>query len=681
MTERRPTRGRPTPGGGARRPTTKGGGRPAPKRGSRPAPKGSGAKPAAKQAAKPARPARPASSSRPARPTRSTAAARPTGNPRLRMRALMLVMLMVLSLFGAQLLRIQGFDSQAVAADALRTRTQTEAIPAGRGTIYDAGGTVLATSQERRTVVVDQTAVPEYTKRVDGTRTKVGVEGAAADLAPLLGKQADELVPALSGDLRYRVLVKNISPLTWRKVRALGIPGIYSERASLRTYPQSTTVASLVGFVQPQDQTAGGGLELMLDKHLKGVPGKATYQIAQDGSRLPNAQDEVSSATDGKDVRLTIDNDVQWYALNALAAKVKESKAVSGTVVVQRVDTGELVALASYPTFDPNNIGDAKGVFSNLALSDVFEPGSTSKVMTVAAGLEEGTVTPDTPLVIPGELRRYDRTLRDSHPHPTQYRTVSGALAESSNIGMMLISETMSPQTLEEYFRRFGLGRTTGLGFPGESAGLMPKAESWDGVQQYTVTYGQGLSTTAVQVTNVFQTIANGGVRVSPTLVKELGDGDGGWKPGPAATRQRVVSEQTAKEVALMLEGATSDEGTAPQARIKGYRVAGKTGTADRYDPKTGGYNGKTASFIGFAPAEDPQLVVSVIVQDPKKNYFGGTTAAPVFKDVMTYALQREQVPPTPAGATTPKLKLKLKDAPADDTPGLLKDKGLPPGR
>ncbi|MCM3555722.1 penicillin-binding protein 2 [Janibacter melonis] len=604
----------------------------------------------------------------------------PAGNPRMRMRGMMVASLFVLSLFAAQLMRIQGFDSAEVAADALAQRTTTESIPARRGTITDAHGTVLASSAERRIVVVDQTAVPAYEKEVGGTRTEVGVVGAAKDLAPLLRQDEDDLVEAMTGERRYVILAKNLSPLTWRKISALGIPGVYSERSSQRTYPQSTTVASLVGFVQPQDQTAGGGLELMLDDTLKGTPGTATYEVAMDGSRLPNAGSDVSSAEPGKDVRLTIDNDVQWYAQNALAAKVEETDALSGTVVVQRVDTGELVALASYPTFDPNDIGDGKGVFANLAFSDAFEPGSTAKIMTVAAGLEEGTITPSSPMVLPDHLQRYDATLRDSHPHPVEYRTVGGALAESSNVGMMLIGETMKPKTLEEYFRKFGLGSKTGSGFPGESEGIMPPSEKWDGVQRYTVTYGQGLSTTAVQVAGVFQTIANKGVRVAPSLVAETSDGEGGWTPAPAAKRERVVSQSTATSVSRMLEGVVSEEGTAPKAKIDGYRVAGKTGTADRYDDKTGGYSGKTASFIGYAPAQDPQLVVAVILQRPVKGYFGGQVAAPVFKDVMTHALQTQEVPPA-ADDTVKPISTRLKKAPAEGTPGLLKDRGNPGDR
>ena len=618
-----------------------------------------------------------AAGQRPLRPVpRSATHHSAPGNSRARMRALMVTSLIVLSLFAAQLLRIQGFDSEAVAASALAQRTQTETIPAQRGTIYGADGTVLAQSRERRTVTVDQTAVPEYEKDVDGATRTVGVDGAAADLAPLLDQPAEDLAETMTGEERYVVLDTNVSPLTWRKIRALGVPGIYSERTSQRTYPQSTTVASLVGFVQPQDQSAGAGLELQFDDILAGEPGRATYQISQDGSRLPNAGDDVNSAVPGRDIRLTIDTDIQWYAQNALAQQVKETKALSGTVVVQDVDSGELLALASYPTFDPNDLGNADGVYSNLAFSDVFEPGSTAKIMTVAAGLEEGTITPQTPMVLPDSMYRGSHTLKDSHPHPDQYRTVAGALAESSNTGMMLIGETMTPKTLETYLRRFGLGSTSGSGFPGESGGLLPESSEWDGAQRYTVTYGQGVSTTAVQVTNVFQAIANGGVRISPTFVDSIKDEDGTWQPAQEPERTRAVSSETADEVVRMLEGVVSEEGTAPQAQIEGYSVAGKTGTADRYDPEVGGYSGKTASFIGMAPADDPQLVVSVILQRPIKGYYGGAVAGPVFKDVMTYALQKQKVPPTPEDERTPKVRTVPPGEPDMDDPDLLRDRG-----
>ncbi|MGE9809013.1 MULTISPECIES: penicillin-binding transpeptidase domain-containing protein [unclassified Janibacter] len=618
---------------------------------------------------------------RPARPPRRRPSTAPTSSPRSRMRGMTIAILFVLSIFGAQLIRIQGFDSATTAASALSSRTRTEVVPALRGTIYDRKGTVLASSIERRTVTVDQTAVPSYEKEIDGVLTEVGVAGAAADLASLLDMSEASLEDKLDGESRYVVLKKNISPLTWRKINALGIPGIYSERTSQRSYPQSTTAASLVGFVT-DDGAAGGGLELLQDETLAGRAGKVTYEIGQDGSRLPNGIYESDSAHTGRDLRLTIDNDLQWYAQNALVNKIKETKALSGTVVVQNAKTGELLALASAPTYDPNDVGNVgSGSLSNLAFSDVFEPGSTAKIMTAAAALEEGVATPTTPMIVPYSLARSDRTFTDSHVHPTEYLTFAGALAQSSNTGIILAGEQVGTATLEKYYRTFGLGSKTGLNFPGESAGLLPKTEDMDGSQRYTVMFGQGLSVTAIQAAGVFQTIANDGVRLPPRLISGIGNEDGGYDEVAAPKGERVVSTKTARAVNTMLEGVVTDEGTAPEARIPGYRVAGKTGTADRYDDTVGGYSGKTASFIGFAPADDPELVVSVILQRPIKGYFGGTVAAPVFKDVMTYALQALQVPPTPEDSKAPKLKLKLSKAPKASTPGLLRDNGNPDRR
>lgn len=581
--------------------------------------------------------------------------------------------LFVMSVFAAQLVRLQGFDAAATSATALSNRTVTEQIPALRGTIYDVDGTVLATSLDRRTVTVDQTAVPTYRKTVGDTSTTVGVRGAAEDLAPLLEMSEYELRQDMTGDARYRILAKDVSPLTWRRISDLGIPGIYSERTSERTYPQSTNEASLVGYVTA-DGKPGGGVELMLDDELRGRSGRAVYEIGQDGSRLPQGRHEVDTAREGDDVRLTIDNDLQWYAQNALAEKVQQTRALSGTVVAMNAKTGRLLALASYPTFDPNDIAHATGSLSNLALTDVFEPGSTAKIMTAAAALEEGAVTPSTPMVIPGLIHRSDTWFRDSHPHPTEYRTFAGALAESSNIGFILAGEQLEPQTMESYLRKFGLGAPSGLGFPGESPGLLAPSDSWSGSQRYTVLFGQGLSVTAIQAAGVFQAIANGGERIAPSIVDGVMGEDGEWHAPAAPARTRVVSEGTAHELSTMLEGVVSEDGTAPEAQIPGYRVAGKTGTADRYDSTIGGYSGKTASFIGYAPADDPQIVVAVILQRPIKGYYGGTVAAPVFKDVMTYALQREQVPPTPGDTKRPKLRLELSKPPSPNNPDVLRD-------
>ena len=620
---------------------------------------------------RPASARRPATASRPAgRKPKSVKLG--TASPRRRMRMMVVAVLFVFSIFAAQLLRLQGFDASATSADALSSRMATVAIPAMRGRILDSNGTVLASSIERRTVTVDQTAVVEYKKTVDGVYTKVGVAGAAADLSPLLGIPVAELQPMLTGPARYRILQKNITPLNWRKIATLGIPGIYSEPTSERNYPTATSAASLVGFLQ-SDGTAGAGVEVLMDKALSGKSGKTTYEQALDGRIIPTGHQQTTPAVPGRDVRLTINSDLQWFAQNALAQKVIQTQALSGTVVVQNARTGELLAVASYPTFDPNSPGQSQENWTNKAFSEVYEPGSTAKVMTAAAALEEGVVTPSTVVEVPNRIWRADsREFKDSHDHPTEYLTFAGVLAQSSNIGTILAGEQLKPTTLHDYFYRFGLGQSSGMGFPGEGKGLFKPAKDWDGSQRYTVVYGQGLSVNALQATEVFQTIANNGVRVPPRLIASVGDGKGGYVEPPAPKPVRVVSPDTAKQLRDMLEGVVGKEGTAPEARIEGYRVAGKTGTADRYDPKVGGYSGKTASFIGFAPADNPQVVVSVTLQRPVKGYFGGVVAGPVFRDVMTYALQKLEIPPT--NTTPPKVTIKAPRTPSPGDPSVLRD-------
>lgn len=590
------------------------------------------------------------------------------------MRFLTVASLFVLSIFGAQLVRIQGFDAHAVAKEAQLRREAAQIIPAMRGQILASDGTVLASSVVREVVVVDQQAVCTYRtdeNTCDPATSAWAVQTAATKLAPLLGTTVSELVTRLTGTKRYVILSRDVTPLTWNTIAELGIPGIYRDRRetrSERTYPQGATTAALVGYVTAADEP-GGGVEYMMREHLEGTPGMQTFEQGRDGTIIPVGESSLDPAVDGNDVTLTINAGLQWYAQNALAQRMKEVKAKSGTVVIMDVKTGNLLSVASYPTFNPTtDVGKQGTKLGNVAFSDVFEPGSTSKIMTIAAALEEKTVTPSTPVVIPNRMQRYDTSFKDSHDHPTLYRTVAGALAESSNLGTILVSETMEPATLESYFRKFGLGQRSGAGFPGEAKGLLAPSDEWSGTQRATVAFGQGLSVTAVQAASVFQTIANHGVRVAPRLVDTLTAADGTVTSAPKSPSTRVVSQQTADDISRMLEGAVSDEGTAPQAQIPGYRIAGKTGTADYFDFSLKRYSGRTASFIGYAPADDPQVVVAVIVHKPTRPFFGGPVAGPVFKDVTTYALQELKIPPTGSKAPEVTLQVAPEEALADPT-------------
>jgi cell division protein FtsI (penicillin-binding protein 3) len=569
--------------------------------------------------------------------------------------------LFLLSVFGAQLFRLQALDSAAMARVALKSRLSIVAIPALRGDITASDGVVLATSIELRNITADQTAVPTYRKSVNGVVVKVGVAGAAADLAPILGKSEAEVSAKLTGLRRFVYVAKDVTPSNWHTISALGIPGIYSETTPRRSYPTSSAAASLVGWVGGNG-SGGGGLELMLNKQLEGTPGESTYEQSRDGRTITTGEQQITPVVPGLDVRLTINSDLQWYAQNALALKVNETQALSGTVVVMNVKTGQLAAVASYPSFDPNNIAKARGNLNDEAFSEAFEPGSTAKVMTAAAALQEGVATPATPVVVPNRLARGGQLFRDSHDHGIENLTFAGVIAQSSDIGTMMVGERVPPATLEKYFRSFGVGQPTGIQFPGETPGIFARSQNWSGSQRYTVMYGQGLAVNAIQAAGVFQTVANKGLRVPATLVAGTENADGTLTQTPPTTGVQVISPSVATTLSQMLEFVVGDGGTAVRAKIPGYRVAGKTGTADRVGAN-GRYSGYTASFIGFAPADDPQFVVAVILQNPIRGIYGGSVAAPVFKDVMTYLLQKFNIPPT--GTLPPVMKLTIADPPA----------------
>ncbi len=460
----------------------------------------------------------------------------------------------------------------------------------------------------------------------------------------------------LTGTRKFLYVTKGITPEVWDHVASLQIPGIFSEQTSQRVYPQGALAASLVGFMG-NDGKPLGGLEYSLNKALSGQPGSIRYEKDPQGSIIGTAPVDQTNPVAGQSVRLTIDQDLQWKAETLLADQVRKTGALSGTAVVMDTTTGDLLALAAAPTFDPNNYGKAPPTsLVNQALAGVYEPGSTSKVMTASAALEEGVVTPSTPVTVPGTLKRSDRTFHDAESHGTERLTFAGVLAKSSNIGTIEVGERMTPQTMWGYLNKFGVGQPTGLNFPGESAGILADYKDWSGSQRYTVLFGQGLSVNAVQAAGVFQTIANDGLRMPPRLVDGYVSGSGDVTMTGPSTGVRVISPAVAKELRIMLEGVVSNDGTAPAAKIPGYRVAGKTGTAQRFDPTCGCYRGFTASFIGMAPADTPRLVVAVTLQRPVSGHFGGAVAAPIFQQIMSYALARLDIPPT--GTKSPKVRL-----------------------
>ncbi|MCX5168499.1 penicillin-binding protein 2 [Streptomyces antibioticus] len=634
----------------------------------------------------PARPSRPAAAARrrpgpgarPARrPAGRTAPPRPPaarsirlGSPRPRLRMVGLALTLVMIAFVVRLLQVQAVDASTYAAKAEQNRYVGQVLAAERGEITDRSGIALATSEDAYDITADPTMFNRENLKIDD-----GPEQAAALLAPILGQEQAALVKKLrpkNSAVRYTKLAGRQTPQVWKQIKDLKsaltakkgadgttvnvLAGVFSVPSSKRVYPNGDLAAAVLGWVNAEGK-GGGGIERRLDETLSGKDGKIRY--AQSGGRqVPTAGSTETPAVPGSDIELTLDRDIQWAAQNAITEQVAKSGADRGYVIVQDTRTGEILAMANSPGFDPNDLTKADAdALGNAALQDAYEPGSTAKIMSMAAVLEENVATPLTHVTVPNRLHRGDRLFKDDIDHATWYLTLNGVLAKSSNIGTILATgelgktQAEANRVLYSYLRKFGLGSYTGVGFPGETKGILAAPADWSTSQQYTIPFGQGVSLNALQAASVYSTIANGGVRVEPTLVRGTQGPDGRFTPAPAPDKRRVVSEKTAKTLARMLESVVDDqEGTGTKARIPGYRVAGKTGTANRVDPATGKYKGYTSSFAGFAPADNPRVTVYCAIQNATKgSYFGGQICGPIFKQVMEFALKTLQVPPTGA--------------------------------
>ncbi|WSZ30491.1 penicillin-binding protein 2 [Streptomyces canus] len=627
--------------------------------------------------ARPERSARPVGRPRPgpgARPARRPAAPKTIrlGSPRPRLRLVGLALTLVLTAFVVRLLQVQAVDASTYAAKAEQNRYVGYTLAAERGGITDRDGVALATSEDAYDITADPTLFSREELKIDD-----GPEQAAALLAPILGQEQETIVKKLrpkDPKLRYALLANRQTPQVWKQIKDLKsalatksetdpgtanvLAGVLSVPTTKRVYPNGDLAAGILGWVNA-DGKGGGGVEQQLNSLLTGKDGKIRY--AQSGGRqVPTVGSTETPAVPGSDVELTIDRDIQWAAQQAITEQVKESKADRGYVIVQDTRTGQVLAMANSPGFDPNDLSRASSVnMGNAALQDAYEPGSTAKVMSMAAVLEQGVATPLTHVIVPNRLHRGDRLFKDDIDHETWYLTLNGVLAKSSNIGTILATgqlgktQAQANQVLYSYLHKFGLGRYSGLDFPGETPGILAKPADWSTSQQYTIPFGQGVSLNAMQAASVYSTIANGGVRVEPTLVRGTKGPDGRFTPAAKPKETRVVSARTAKTLARMLESVVDDvEGTGTKARIPGYRVAGKTGTANRVDPATGKYKGYTSSFAGFAPADKPRITVYCAIQNATSgSYFGGQICGPVYKQVMEFALKTLQVPPTGAKA------------------------------
>lgn len=573
---------------------------------------------------------------------------------RRRLRFCLAIVVGVFGVFGARLFQIQGLDAKAYAAMAVDAGTATSTVPAPRGRILDRNGVELASSVDGLTLTADPSMTAAEAPRI------------ARLLVDALGDELDyfDTIDLLrTPDSRFVYLVKDLPAWEGQQavdaVRDAGYTGVFAEKETLRTYPGGSLAANLIGYT---DGTGKGvaGLEQQYDELLTGTDGSSTHEVSPTGQRIPMADSTVTEMVPGQDVVTTIDRDLQWFADERLSKAVREASADWGLAITMDVKTGQIVQMSQAPTFNPDtrtDMDDSRTV--SRAVQTVYEPGSVLKTVTMAALADLGKIAPDTPIVVPSGMVIDKFPIGDHWKHGTIHLTAAGVIAQSSNLGTIVAAQQMGDKQMHDYLSKFGFGATSKVGLPGESNGILTDSSTWTKSNHATIAFGQGIAVTALQVVRAVGAIANGGVMVDPAVVSATVDDEGTeTEVGPAGSK-RVVSKEAAAAVTRMMEAVTADDGTAPTAQIDGYRVAGKTGTAWRVDPASGRYirGQNTVSFIGFAPADNPRFLTYVVLDKPYANAGGGSTAGPVFQDIMSMALERFGVAPT--GSKSPKVEQK----------------------
>ncbi|MBD2765607.1 penicillin-binding protein 2 [Kocuria sp. cx-455] len=556
--------------------------------------------------------------------------------------ALLLALLLVVA---GKLFWVQGLDPTGRAEAAAQSRTQTEVIPAVRGDIRDTNGKILARTLQRYDITVDQTAVAEFTRVKDDQSTEqVTPTQAVYDIADALSLPDTEVKNALDGDKTFNYVARGVTPEQYGKIQDLNLPYVYGQPTFQRSYPNGAVGGSIVGFLGG-DNEALGGIEQTQDEQLRGVDGERRYEISGDGVRIPVAPQELQAAEDGADVQLSVDSDVQYFAQQAVSERAKELKAEWGSAVVMDIKTGKVLAMADSSTVDPNVPGKADAEDLGVrSVTHAVEPGSTQKILTTAAVMDQGIADPETEITVPPNLQIDSEKITDAFDHGTQNRTVAGIIADSMNTGTVIMGAKMDKQTRHDYMADFGVGQSTGIELPGETSGILAPADEWDFRQQFTVLFGQGVSQSPLRTASIFQAVANDGVLIEPRLVESTEQADGTVTTSEQLEGKRVVSEDAAQKTLDVMETVVT-EGGAPEAAVPGYRVGGKTGTAEAPSDQ-GGYDGYTTSFVGVAPMEDPQYLVGITLQRPEGDVHTiGVTET--FSTIMEQVLHHYNVPPS----------------------------------
>jgi len=516
---------------------------------------------------------------------------------------------------------------------AAEQRDEVITVSPRRGTIFDREGEVLAISEDVTSVY----ATPYLVKNKDD---------AARKIAQALGIDPGEVRAKLGEKTGFVYLARKADTAKANKVKKLDIEGISFVDESRRFYPMGRLASQELGVVDV-DNKGQAGLELYYQKVLGGKPGKVMLEKDAAGNPIPGSEKTEAVAVDGSDLQVTLDKDIQSCLEESLQKAMDLYGPKAATAIVMDPNTGDILAMGSNPTFDPNNrVNVDPASMRNRAVTDVYEPGSAMKVVTASAALEEKIVEPQTVLTVPTSLKIADSTFKDAEPKPNRQLSFMQIIGESSNVGTIEVATALGAERLDKYLSIFGMGHRTGIDFPGEGFGLLLPREKWSGTSVATIAIGQGISVTPIQLACAVSAIANGGRKVCPHFLKSKVTDTGMKDLGLGGVGEQILTGQTCAEMAGIMMQVVAPTGTAPKAAVKYYSVAGKTGTAAKA-VKGGGYGGGyMATFVGFAPAERPRLLAMVVLDEPSP-IWGGETAAPTFKDIMSFSLQHLKVSPS----------------------------------
>jgi cell division protein FtsI (penicillin-binding protein 3) len=516
---------------------------------------------------------------------------------------------------------LQGVEGGSLKASADQQQSDTVVVPGTRGRLLDRTGKPLALSEDSATVI----ATPYQVKDPDGT---------ARRLAPLMGVAESDVAGELSDrSSGYAVLAHKIDLRSADEIRQMDIQGISLVPDSRRVYPQGELASQLIGAVNDENKGLTG-LESGDQSVLGGSDGE--QRVVNDAVGNPIRLETVKQASTGSDIKLTIDAAIQARTEDALQEIGDTYSPQGATAIVMDPRSSDVLAMANWPPFDPTDLADTSdSQLENRATNYTYEPGSTFKAFTVAAALSDHKVTPNTSFYLPPEIKVYDRTIGEAEDRPAEDLTVSQILAQSSNVGAVKIGQEVGSTRFDHWIRAFGFGEPTDVGYPGEERGIVPQLDDYSGSTMGNLPIGQGLAVTPIQMMEAYAAIANGGILRAPRLTEQVGSDE-----IPAQTGHRVITPQVAAQLRHMLEGVVEEGGTAASVDVPGYQLAGKTGTAQKVDDD-GTYSDSryVASFIGFAPAQDPGLLVAVIVDEPQGEHLGAEVAAPAFADIAEFAL------------------------------------------